>query len=75
MTKERQGAVLLILGIAAWVVYYALRFLTPLAPPFGLFLAWHLAGVIPGSLLRGSKVVSWLRQTKLREKPAPTDAK
>lgn len=58
MTKKQLGTILLILGVSAWGVYYALKLLTPLTPPFGIFLAWHLAGVVPGALLRGSKLMT-----------------
>jgi hypothetical protein len=71
MKKEQLGTLLLILGVLAWVVYYALKLLTSLDLPFGLFLAWHLAGVLPGSLLRGSKVISWLRRSRLKKDSVP----
>ncbi len=75
MTKERLGTILLLLGVSAWAVYYVLKLLTPLTPPFALFLAWHLAGVIPGSLLRGSKVLHRVRRLRLKKEPASADSK
>jgi hypothetical protein len=53
MSKTTLGNILLLMGLAAWVTYYVLKFLTPLDPPFAIFLAWHLSGVIPGAMLRG----------------------
>lgn len=62
MTRKRLGTVLLIAGISAWAVYYALKLLTPIQPPFASFLIWHLSGVIPGALLRGSKILARIGQ-------------
>ena len=60
MTRRHIGTLLLIAGVSAWLVYYSLKLFTPLNPPFALFLTWHLLGVIPGALLRGSKLVAWI---------------
>lgn len=62
MNKRTLGAILLIVGVSAWGVYYGLKLLTPIDPPFGIFLAWHLLGVIPGALLRGSKLLKLLQR-------------
>ena len=62
MTRKRLGTILLIAGISAWAVYYALKLLTPIQPPFAPFLVWHLSGVIPGALLRGSKILNLIAQ-------------
>ena len=58
MTKKTLGTLLLIIGVSAWGVFYGLKALTPLEPPFAVFLTWHLLGVIPGALLRGSKLLT-----------------
>ena len=60
MTRQQFGTLLLIAGVCAWGAYYGLKLLTPLDPPLAPFLIWHLSGVIPGALLRGSKVIRWL---------------
>ena len=62
MTKRKLGTLLLISGVSAWGAYYGLRALTPLEPPFGVFLTWHLLGVIPGAMLRGSKMLKLIQR-------------
>jgi hypothetical protein len=49
--RQRLGTALIAFGVTAWVPYFILReqgVEVPSAP----FLAWHLSGVIPGSVLR-----------------------
>jgi hypothetical protein len=62
VTKKTLGTLLLIAGVSAWGVFYGLRALTPLEPPFGVFLTWHLLGVIPGAILRGSKLLKLVQR-------------
>jgi hypothetical protein len=62
VTRKTLGTLLLIFGVAAWGAYYGLRALTPLEPPFGMFLTWHLLGVIPGAILRGSKLLKLIQR-------------
>jgi hypothetical protein len=46
------GNILLILGVAVWAVYAVLRFGAGWDVRAGRFLPFHLAGVIPGAILR-----------------------
>jgi hypothetical protein len=46
------GNVLLVLGVAVWAVYALNRWGLGKEVEVGRFLPYHLAGVIPGSLLR-----------------------
>lgn len=62
MTKKTLGTLLLMAGVSAWGVFYGLKTLTPLEPPFGVFLTWHLLGVIPGAILRGSKFLKLVQR-------------
>lgn len=56
-SKSTIGTLLIALGVLAWIVYFGLRFFTPLDPPVLFFLIWHLLGVVPGVTLRGSKLL------------------
>ena len=55
--KERDwirtiGTLLVIMGVAVWGVYAIERYFLKIDVHSMQFLAYHLAGVIPGSLLR-----------------------
>ncbi|MDY6951127.1 MAG: hypothetical protein SWE60_06430 [Thermodesulfobacteriota bacterium] len=55
--KERDvwrvvGNILLILGVGVWVLYAVLRFGAAWDVTAGQFLPFHLAGVVPGAILR-----------------------
>lgn len=60
------GRVLILLGVAAWIPYFALKYLiqredVSIAP----FLTVHLLGVIPGALLvRGEALLRWARRIR-----------
>ncbi len=49
-TIERIGGLLILVGAAVWVVWLVVR-LAGGDPQVGDYLPFHLAGVIPGSLL------------------------
>lgn len=54
MTKhrhERVGTWLVIAGVSVWIPYFLLKFLGE-SPALEAFLPFHLAGVIPGFILR-----------------------
>jgi hypothetical protein len=70
MTAQRLGTILLFVGVSAWLVYFGIGIFSDVERPIGLFLAWHLLGVIPGMILRGSKVLRWLGE-KLRGASQP----
>ena len=76
MSAQRLGTIFLYFGASAWIVYFGVQLVSDVELPFGLFLAWHLLGVIPGVILRGSKVVRWVGAKlgfgKLREASPPT---
>jgi hypothetical protein len=63
------GRVLVLLGVAAWIPYFALKYLVQqedvsIAP----FLTVHLLGVIPGALLvRSESLLRWVRKVRSRE--------
>ena len=46
------GNILLVLGVAVWVLYAVLRFGAGWNVTAGQFLPFHLAGVVPGAILR-----------------------
>ncbi|MBI4201490.1 MAG: hypothetical protein HY532_00045 [Chloroflexi bacterium] len=48
--NRRIGRILILAGVAVWIPYFALK-LAGNDPALGLFLPFHLAGVIPGSIL------------------------
>jgi len=60
MQQTRLGNYLIAAGALAWIVYFGITLLTDIELPFKIFLAWHLLGVIPGMLLRGSKILKWV---------------
>jgi hypothetical protein len=64
LTKPRLGRALIILGVLAWVPYFALQFFTQLDPPMLPFLVVHLIGVIGGGWLGGG---GWLRRLLRRQ--------
>lgn len=49
--RRKVGRVLIWFGVAAWVPYGVLRYGLDVPVEIDLFLAAHLAGVIPGCLL------------------------
>ncbi|MBI4198963.1 MAG: hypothetical protein HY535_00620 [Chloroflexi bacterium] len=62
MNKSQTGTLLLAIGVAAWLVYMPLKYAFHVEVPVAPFLAWHLLGVIPGSLLRGSRLLRLIRR-------------
>lgn len=54
--RQRRGTALIWFGVLAWVAYYAIRELTDTDVPSWPFLTWHLLGVIPGALLRYTRL-------------------
>jgi uncharacterized membrane protein YjjB (DUF3815 family) len=61
-TPEQWGGLLILLGVAAWGPYALLKYLLHVEVPVGPFLAAHLAGVLPGFVLRrGPAIWRWFR--------------
>jgi len=54
--RQRLGTALIWFGVLAWVAYYAVRELSDTDVPTWPFLTWHLLGVIPGALLRYTRL-------------------
>jgi peptidoglycan/LPS O-acetylase OafA/YrhL len=54
--RQRLGTALIWFGVLAWVAYYSIGELTGADVPSWPFLAWHLLGVIPGALLRYTRL-------------------
>lgn len=51
-TLTKLGTVLVLLGVSVWIVYAVLRWGLGLDVDVSDALPFHLAGVVPGSLLR-----------------------
>lgn len=49
---ERLGTILILLGVAVWGVYAVLRFGMGSGAAVRDFLPYHLAGVVPGLILK-----------------------
>jgi hypothetical protein len=49
---ERLGTILILLGVAVWGVYAVLRYGMGLDAAARDFLPYHLAGVVPGVILK-----------------------
>jgi hypothetical protein len=49
---RKTGTILIVLGVCVWVVYAVMRTILEMNVSSGVFLVFHLAGVVPGSLLR-----------------------
>jgi hypothetical protein len=49
---ERLGTVLIYEGVGVWLVYVVVRFALGTEVTGRQFLPYHLAGVVPGALLR-----------------------
>ena len=63
MSKRQLGTVLLVLGLLVWPLgWWVLPLFGVDLPTVPHLLAAHLAGVVPGVMLRGSKILSWLRK-------------
>jgi len=54
---ETVGAILVVLGVLVWVVYAILRWGLDQDVTVRQFLLFHLAGVIPGSVLRRWRLI------------------
>jgi hypothetical protein len=54
----KMGTVLIILGVSVWGVYAVLHFIMDINVSGGYFLVFHLAGVVPGALLRHHHSIS-----------------
>ena len=50
--RKKLATALIVVGVAVWIPYFALKFLLGREPSIDLFLAVHLSGVVPGALLR-----------------------
>ena len=79
-TLRKLGAVLIVLGVLAWVPYAILKYALDVDVSVVPFLVWHLLGVVPGSKLFGGsivmQVVRTLRQRRTAREsiqPAPPD--
>jgi hypothetical protein len=65
--RKRWGRRLILLGVAAWVPYFTLKYLGHSEVPLGPFLTVHLLGVIPGALLaRGEELSALLGRLRRR---------
>ena len=51
------GTILLLIGVAVWAVYAVLRFGIGWDVTVRQFLPYHLAGVVPGMILRRHRFV------------------
>ena len=49
---ESLGTILIVLGVAVWGIYGGLRFGTGSDVAVRQFLPYHLAGVVPGMILK-----------------------
>jgi hypothetical protein len=50
--SRKMGTILIILGVCVWGVYAVLRYVLDVDVSSRDFLTFHLAGVVPGALLR-----------------------
>jgi hypothetical protein len=65
--QKRWGRALILLGVSAWVPYFALKYLVHNEVPLGPFLTVHLLGVIPGAILaRGEELSALLGRLRRR---------
>ena len=65
--RRQLGVGLIVLGVLAWLPYGVLTHALGLEVEAAPFLAWHLAGVIPGSyLFGGSPAVHMFRLLRQR---------
>lgn len=65
--RKRWGRWLVLLGVSAWAPYALLKYGMGHEVLFSPFLAAHLAGVIPGTLLsRGDRWIQRLRQRRIQ---------
>jgi hypothetical protein len=55
---RRTGTLLIILGVSVWPVYGVLQYILDINFSGRGFLAFHLAGVVPGALLRRHQSIS-----------------
>ena len=63
MTRRRLGTTLLIIGVSVWPLgWWVLPLFGIDLPTVPHLLVAHLAGVIPGVILRGSKILALLRR-------------
>ena len=56
-TRRLVGVALIVVGVLAWVPYGIAVYGLGADWPVGPFLAWHPAGVIPGSYLFGGSLL------------------
>ena len=68
MSRDRVGLGLIVFGGLAWVPYFGLIFAGD-DPAMLPYLAWHLTGVIPGTILRGTSALLWLLRLVRRRPP------
>ncbi len=71
MGRRGIGAALIVIGVAAWAVYAILAYALALEISAAPFLAWHLAGVVPGAYLSGSSLIGYAVRRLIRRR---TDA-
>jgi hypothetical protein len=57
---RNMGTVLIILGVSVWAIYAVLHYILEINVSSRDFLAFHLAGVVPGALLRRHQSISEL---------------
>ncbi len=63
--KRRWGLVLILIGVTAWAPYGVFKYGLDREMSVYPFLAWHLAGVIPGFLLRrGDLLWRWISRRR-----------
>lgn len=64
INSQRLGRILILLGVAAWLPYFYLKYIENVEVGMLPFLAVHLSGVIPGSLLFRHKQIKKLLSPK-----------
>lgn len=73
--SRKFGSILILIGVAFWVPYFALRNFTDLDVSITPFLALHLTAVVPGLLLRLG-LFDWVRnngfKSRQADEPAPS---
>ncbi len=72
MGRRQLGAGLIVAGVLAWAAYAVLNYMVGLEIGAAPFLAWHLAGVIPGSYLFGGSLIGQLARSLRRRRRSRT---
>jgi hypothetical protein len=63
---RKMGTVLIVLGVSVWAVYAVFHCVLDINVNGRDFLAFHLAGVVPGALLRRHQSISKLYKTYVK---------